>query len=69
MEEQDSFDYNFLGKCQHLVPGSCLMGPEPETDCGAPAIARGWWVDGEADSILLCAYHLAFAQEQKRIRK
>ena len=53
------FDYERLGACQYPVPAPGTAAGE--TECGEPAIYRGWWFyddKSDVEEILLCEEHL-----------
>ena len=62
------FDWDFIEtNCQYPVPnvGALVLGPEPEVDCGEPAVAIARWyedeqADEDANTMLLCQKHLDF---------
>lgn len=57
------FDWDYLGLgCQYPVKnvGALAIGPEPEIDCGEPAVAIARWhgPGEEPYTMLLCMRHL-----------
>jgi len=57
----NDFDYEVIAKCNWGVPDS-HSSPEGISDCGEPALYRGWWDDGV--KMPLCQVHLGLILEE-----
>jgi len=76
MCKEGVFEYKRLPGCQYAVPSKGT--PEQEMDCGAPVVARVWWLQMEGwdespdDTMLVCEEHLAYilaCEEKETIKR